>query len=111
MFIPYLTGTRDFTVLDSVHPGSGPTQAPGRFPLWHTSAVWVMKLTNHIHLGPKFRMCGAMPPLFLMPSLHVQEQLYFTTFVTRVDPEGRNPLSVLCCDFTQSLSSDTRTVS
>jgi hypothetical protein len=46
----------------------------GLFPLRYSSGGWDVKLTTHLHLGPRFRMSGVMPPLCHVPSWTVQTQ-------------------------------------
>jgi len=65
--MPFLTGVGAFTPCHPVQIGSGvrpafhPMGTEGPFP--RIKAGGGMRLTTHLHLVPRLRMHGAIPPL------------------------------------------------
>jgi len=53
---------RDFFLHYNVHTGSGAHSTFHWVLGWNS---WIVKLTAHLHLVPRLRICGVLPPLSL----------------------------------------------
>jgi len=63
--IEFPAGAGDFSLFPCVQAGSGAhtvSYPMGTAGPWRWSG-WGMKLTAHLHLAPRLRMDGAIPPL------------------------------------------------
>jgi hypothetical protein len=53
-----------------------------------------MKLTTHLHLVPRLKMCGAIPPLHCTPQNVFMAWQRYSTMTTKLVPEKMLPHKV-----------------